>query len=237
MKLLVLVLGADGQLGEAMVRQLCGAARGRVARARATLDITDADAVRARSPAICPDVIINCAAYTNVDRRRDATRCTALAVNAWPCGRWRAPPATSTPRSSTSAPTSSSTARPIVHTPKHDPPNPRGTYAVSKLLGEWFAAECAAPLRAACRKPVRRPRTRAAASIRSSTTSAPGAAVRAFSDRTRLAELRRRRRRRDDVAVERAQSAGPLSLRQQRLDHLGRHRARARSPGRPPRTP
>ena len=59
-------------------------------------------------------------------------------------------------RSSTTAPTSSSTASAIVPYTEEDEPAPQSVYASSKLLGEWFAADCAAPLRAARREPVRR---------------------------------------------------------------------------------
>src|SRR5215510_9633036 len=80
MRLLVLVLGAGGQLGEVLSDQL---AHGHevVARTRADLDVTDAVAVRKTIATICPDVIVNCSAYTNVDEaERDPV--PAIAVNA-----------------------------------------------------------------------------------------------------------------------------------------------------------
>ena len=52
-----------------------------------------------------------------------------------------APLARSAPLSSTSALTSSLTARPQSRTASRIAPRPQGTYAISKLLGEWFAAE------------------------------------------------------------------------------------------------
>src|SRR5262245_3040302 len=80
MKLLVLVLGADGQLGEAMTRQL-SVHHEVVSRARPALDITEPEALLNTLSGVCPDVVINCAAYTNVDRA-ESDPVTALAVNA-----------------------------------------------------------------------------------------------------------------------------------------------------------
>ncbi|AYF72652.1 dTDP-4-dehydrorhamnose reductase [Nocardia yunnanensis] len=71
----LLVTGAHGQLGRALTR-LAPNARGL---ARTDLDITDANAVRA---VVRPgDVLVNCAAYTAVDRA-EADRDAAFAVNA-----------------------------------------------------------------------------------------------------------------------------------------------------------
>ena len=66
----ILVTGANGQLGSAM--RLLGAMSRNEYRFTdvAELDITDEEAVRR---AVCDgriDVIVNCAAYTNVDRLR-----------------------------------------------------------------------------------------------------------------------------------------------------------------------
>ena len=80
MKLLALVVGAGGQLGEAMVTQL--AVRHEVVGlTRAELDATSLDAVREAVRGVCPDVIINCSAYTNVDAA-EREPAQALAVNA-----------------------------------------------------------------------------------------------------------------------------------------------------------
>ncbi len=81
MRLLVLVLGAHGQLGDAMTAQL-EPRHEVISRGREELDVTVPDAVRATVGSICPDVIINCAAYTSVDAaQEDPLR--ALATNAW----------------------------------------------------------------------------------------------------------------------------------------------------------
>jgi dTDP-4-dehydrorhamnose reductase len=75
----VLVLGAGGQLGQALYR----AAPSRhevIAKTRAELDITDADAVRLQIAREKPDWILNAAAYTAVDLAEDEPA-SATAIN------------------------------------------------------------------------------------------------------------------------------------------------------------
>ena len=66
----ILVTGADGQVGTEMVRladdefQVAGLTRG-------DLDITDRDAIARRLDEYEPDFLVNCAAYTAVDRAED----------------------------------------------------------------------------------------------------------------------------------------------------------------------
>lgn len=138
---LVLVLGAHGQLGEAMTA-LLEPRHEVVSRGRDELDVTIADAVRATVRSICPDVIINCAAYTSVDAaQREPAR--ALATNAWAVhtlARAAADIDATFVHFSTDFVFDGETTRPYDET---SPPNPRGTYAVSKLVGEWMA--CDAP--------------------------------------------------------------------------------------------
>lgn len=139
MKRLTLVLGAAGQLGEAMATEL-GADDEVVARTRAELDVTDSDAVRQAVAGICPDVIINCAAYTSVDGAQSAP-VDALAANAWgvrALARAAAEVEATLVHFSTDFVFDGETDRPYVEA---DAPNPRGAYAVSKLLGEWLAAD------------------------------------------------------------------------------------------------
>jgi dTDP-4-dehydrorhamnose reductase len=74
----LLVTGAAGMLGRDVV-----AAAGDhevVALARADLDITDADAVRAAIQAARPDAVINCAAWTDVDGAEEH-EAAATAIN------------------------------------------------------------------------------------------------------------------------------------------------------------
>jgi len=139
MRRLVLVLGAGGQLGEVMADRL---ARHHevIAHTRADLDITDAPALQDAIGTVCPDVVVNCAAYTNVD---DAERhpVPALAVNALALRtltRAVAAIDATLVHFSTDFVVDGTIDR--VHT-EADQPLPRGNYAISKLLGEWFAAE------------------------------------------------------------------------------------------------
>jgi dTDP-4-dehydrorhamnose reductase len=87
-----------------------------------------------------PQVVINCAAYTNVDGAQDEPL-RALAVNAWgPLNLARAARAidATVVHFSTDFVFDGETSQPYGES---DPPRPQGTYAVSKLLGEWFVAE------------------------------------------------------------------------------------------------
>ena len=76
----VLVTGANGQLGRAL--RACAPAEARiVARGRDTLDCTDAAAVAALVEAEAPDLILNAAAYTAVDKA-ESEEDAAYAANA-----------------------------------------------------------------------------------------------------------------------------------------------------------
>lgn len=139
MKQLIMVTGAGGQLGEAMALQL--AARHEVvALRRHELDLTDANAVHSMVGAVCPDVIVNCAAFTNVDAaEREPVQ--ALSANAWAVrtlARAAVDINATLVHFSTDFVFDGTIDRPYT---EEDAPNPRGTYAVSKLLGEWFAAD------------------------------------------------------------------------------------------------
>jgi dTDP-4-dehydrorhamnose reductase len=63
----VLLLGAGGQLGMQLRRKLAGEFD-LIALTRAELDLTDADAVRAAVRNAAPEIVVNAAAYTAVDR-------------------------------------------------------------------------------------------------------------------------------------------------------------------------
>lgn len=139
MKHLALVVGSGGQLGEAMT-ELFAASHEVVAVTRKELDVTNADAVAALTRRVGPDVIVNCSAYTNVDGAEDEP-VQALAVNAMAV-RLLARAANDLQATlvhySTDFVFDGVSDRPYT---EEDAPNPRGTYAMSKLLGEWFAAE------------------------------------------------------------------------------------------------
>jgi len=77
----VLVTGADGQVGHALIGRATAAGHDVAAHARAGLDIADADAVYARVREARPDVVFNAAAYTAVDKAESEPD-RAMAVNA-----------------------------------------------------------------------------------------------------------------------------------------------------------
>ncbi len=139
MKLLALVAGAGGQLGEAMIEQF-SVLHTVVPVTRRELDVTRAEAVMEMAAEVMPDLIINCSAYTDVDRAEDdpvaAFDVNALAVRALAHAAI-AIDATLV-HYSTDFVFDGRIDRPYT---EDDAPNPRGTYAMSKLLGEWFAAQ------------------------------------------------------------------------------------------------
>jgi dTDP-4-dehydrorhamnose reductase len=136
----ILVTGAAGQLGTAIARDFAGRADV-LPVTRALLDIGDTAAVTALVAREQPDAIINCAAYNDVDgaeeHAADALRVNALAVRALAQG-------------------AAAAGAVFVHYgtdfvfdglvdrshSEADEPAPRSVYGCSKLLGEWFAADC-----------------------------------------------------------------------------------------------
>lgn len=130
--------GASGRLAYHIVRAFKGCEV--IAHSRSTLDITDPDAVGQVVGEAAPDVIVNCAAYNNVDGAEDAPL-EAFSLNALGV------------RSlARAAETAGAT---LVHystdfvfdgsaTEPYDDdatPAPRSAYAASKLVGEWFALD------------------------------------------------------------------------------------------------
>ena len=77
----VLVTGARGLLGAAITREF-EAAHEVLALDRGALDVTDAGAVERVVSDARPGLVVNCAAYNNVDAAEDAPE-TALDVNAF----------------------------------------------------------------------------------------------------------------------------------------------------------
>lgn len=135
----VVVTGAAGQLGTAVVETYADRAEV-VPVTRQILDLGDAAAVEAFLAQQAPDVVINCAAYNNVDGAEDqaaeALKVNALAVRALAAGAVK-------------------TGAVLVHYgtdfvfdgladrpySEDDEASPQSVYAMSKLLGEWFAAD------------------------------------------------------------------------------------------------
>lgn len=135
----IAVVGARGQLGAAIVQEF-SAAHEVTPLGRAELDITDDAAVRATIVRVRPDVVVNCAAYNDVDGAEDhpvdALNTNAFAVRAM-------------------AQASEAIGATLVHFStdfvfdgtasapytEDDRPNPLSVYAASKLIGEWFALD------------------------------------------------------------------------------------------------
>ena len=135
----VLVTGADGQLARRLIDVF--SARVPVAAcSRTELDITDNAGVMSRVAELNPSIILNCAAYNDVDGAEDhpveALKINAFAVRslaraAQACGAQLV-------HYSTDFVFNGSATQPYT---EDDPPSPDSTYAASKLLGEWFARD------------------------------------------------------------------------------------------------
>jgi len=76
----VLVAGANGQLGKDMMLAAGNAGHDVVGHRRAEMDVADAEQVRRRVDLERPDMIVNCAAWTDVDGAETAEE-AAFAVN------------------------------------------------------------------------------------------------------------------------------------------------------------
>jgi dTDP-4-dehydrorhamnose reductase len=135
----IVVAGARGQLGAAVVHAFASAHEV-IPLVHAELDIADDRAVTSAMERLRPDVIINCAAYNDVDGAEDHP-VDALNINAFGVRAL--------------AGSAAATGAVLVHygsdfvfdgtatTPytEDDRPDPRSVYAASKLMGEWFAAD------------------------------------------------------------------------------------------------
>ena len=132
-----LVTGASGQLGLEISRRF-GRDGDVVAMTRAQLDITDHGAVLAAVARARPDVIVNCAAYNDVDGA-ETNPVTAMTVNGLAV-RSLAAAARETGATlvhySTDFVFDGQASRPYDECAE---PAPQSVYASSKLLGEWFA--------------------------------------------------------------------------------------------------
>jgi dTDP-4-dehydrorhamnose reductase len=134
-----LVTGADGQLGRMLTTTF--APHGTViACARRDLDIQDAEQIAAVIGERHPSVILNCAAYNDVDGAEDhaalAFDVNALAVRS--LARAAVAAGATLVHFSSDFVFDGSAARPYT---EDDAPSPRSVYAASKLAGEWFAAD------------------------------------------------------------------------------------------------
>jgi dTDP-4-dehydrorhamnose reductase len=177
----VLVAGAAGQLGSTVVRRF--SERWEVVPfTRAQLDIANAAATVETITRIAPNVIINCAAYNDVDGAEDAAvdALTANAMGVLALSRGATAVGATLVHYGTDFVFDGAADRPYV---EDDPPRPLGVYGSSKLLGEWFALE--APVAYVLRveslfggQPAKSSVDKIIAAIRE------GRPVRVFSDRT-----------------------------------------------------
>lgn len=137
----ILVTGANGQLGTSVRLASAGSPNRYIFTDVAELDITDAEAVKAFVERENVDMIINCAAYTNVDRAEDdAEFCEVL--NARAAGNLAEVMAARGGRLihiSTDYVFGGNTG----NTPRgeDEPANPTGVYGLTKLHGEQAIAE------------------------------------------------------------------------------------------------
>lgn len=185
MKWRIAVVGARGQIGAAVVRE-CAANHEVIALAHEDLDVADDAAVSTTMAALGPDVIINCAAYNDVDGAEDrpiqALTTNSFAVRA--LARAAAETGATLVHYSTDFVFDGTSTLPYT---EEDRPNPRSAYAASKLLGEWFAADAprAFVLRVESlfgRAPGARPAKGSAAVLLKGLLA--GGEVRVFEDRT-----------------------------------------------------
>ena len=135
----IAVVSAKGQLGAAVV-QAAGEQHEVVTFERRTLDVTDAQAVEQAIARVKPEVVINCSGYNMVDAAEshpvEALQVNAFAVRA--LARAARQAGAVLVHYSTDFVFDGTASTPMT---EDVPPNPRSTYASSKLLGEWFAAD------------------------------------------------------------------------------------------------
>jgi dTDP-4-dehydrorhamnose reductase len=137
----VLVVGAAGQLGQAMATRLRGEHEV-TAWTRRDLDLTRHQDVREAIGELAPQAIVNCASFNHVDGAED-NQVIALDVNAMVVGTLaRAAAALDAVlmHYSTDFVFAGTASAPYKET---DRPEPRSAYAQSKLIGEWLAGDAA----------------------------------------------------------------------------------------------
>ena len=136
----IAVVGSEGQLGAAVVHECVSGRHDVVEFTHSMLDVTNDEQVRLVIGRAKPDAIVNCAAYNDVDGAEDHP-VDALNLNTFAV-RALARAATACDAAlvhySTDFVFDGKASQPYT---EDDTPNPRGTYAASKLLGEWFAAD------------------------------------------------------------------------------------------------
>ncbi|MBK1660539.1 dTDP-4-dehydrorhamnose reductase [Paracraurococcus ruber] len=133
----VLVIGRTGQIASELLPRLAAAGHEAVALEPPEFDMTRADHIAAAFDRVRPQALVNCAAYTAVDKAED-DRALAFAVNATGPGLLgRAARRADIPvvHYSTDYVFDGSKPEPYVET---DAPDPVGAYGASKLAGEML---------------------------------------------------------------------------------------------------
>jgi dTDP-4-dehydrorhamnose reductase len=131
----LMVTGAAGMLGGAVVRAARAAGHAVLACTRSDLDVTDAEAVRRAVDDASAEIVVNCAAYTDVDGAETDEE-TATAINGEGAGnvaRAAAEVGARVVHVSTDYVFDGAGTRPYVES---DAPAPRSAYGRSKLAGE-----------------------------------------------------------------------------------------------------
>jgi dTDP-4-dehydrorhamnose reductase len=135
----IAVVGAKGQLGAALIHE-CSPHHEIIAFSRAQLDVSDDAAVAAALKSVKPDLILNAAAFTDVDgaedRPIDALNANAFGVRV--LARAAVAHGATLVHYSTDFVFDGKASTPYT---EKDQPNPLSVYAASKLLGEWFAED------------------------------------------------------------------------------------------------
>jgi dTDP-4-dehydrorhamnose reductase len=136
----ILATGAAGQLGAVLVSRFRAAGHEIAGLDLPGFDITDHDAVMRCAAEVRPQVIVNCAAFTDVDGAEDRAL-VALQVNAMAVrslARAAAEHDAVLVHYSTDFVFEGDPTRTVPYA-EDDHPNPQGMYGASKLLGEWLA--------------------------------------------------------------------------------------------------
>lgn len=142
----ILITGAGGMLGADVRRSAQAGGHQPVVLTRARLDITDPDAVRRAISAAQPEVVVNCAAWTDVDGAESQFE-AALAANGPGAGNVAAAAAAAgawTIHVSSDYVFDGTKSTPYVES---DPLGPLSAYGRSKLAGEQAVAAEATPHR------------------------------------------------------------------------------------------
>ncbi len=135
----IAVVGARGQLGAAVALE-CGRRHEVISFDKAALDVTDSVAVTSVIRQSGADVIVNCTGYNAVDAAEDhpiaALQVNGLAVRS--LARAAAAQNATLVHFSSDFVFDGTSETPYAET---DRPNPQSVYAMSKLIGEWFAVD------------------------------------------------------------------------------------------------